>query len=89
MIWISCFMCVALLSGFYIFQIDKTAANGFLIENYEKNVAALSLQNENLEVNSVQFGSLENLELLVKNLNFEKTGKIDYIRILESTVVKK
>lgn len=88
-IWIFCFICIALLLGFYIFQIDKTAANGFLIENYERNFKTLSLQNENLAVSSVQFGSLKNLEYLVKNLNFEKAGKIHYIRILESAVVKK
>lgn len=61
----------------------------FSISNCEKKIVAVSNENKNLETNFSKYIGLENIETLVKNLNFEKPEKIHYLRILESTVAAK
>jgi len=75
----------------YIFQVNSLAQEVFLIKDYQKNLAQLSENNEKLEINFAKFSSLENIENYLQNQNFEKVNanQIKYIRILESSVVKK
>ena len=73
----------------YIFQVNSLAREVFLIEDYQKNLAQIIENNEKLEINFAKFSSLENIENYLQNQNFEKAIKIKYIRILESSVVKK
>lgn len=73
----------------YIFQVNSLAQEVFLIEDYQKNLAQIIENNEKLEINFAKFSSLENIENYLQNQNFEKATKIKYIRILESSVVKK
>lgn len=88
-VWILCLLCAVALLGLYIFQINKMAESSYLIENYEKNLGELTQENKSLEINFAQLNSSENIESLVKNLNFEKVEKIHYIRILGGAVVVK
>lgn len=83
---------VSLLSAlliFYLFQIHETTKQNYLLANYEKKIISLSKENKNLEINFSKYVGLENIEALVKNLNFEKPEKIHYLRILPETVVTK
>lgn len=87
--WILSFVLITSLLVFYIFQINQIAKGTYLVKIYEEKINELLEENKTLEINSSQVNSLENLESLVKNLNFEKINKIYYIRILESQVVAK
>jgi len=78
-----------LFLAFYIFQINSIIGHTYLIKNYEKQLADLSSENKNLEINSAQAYSLESVEALVKNLNYERIEKVRYIQVLENQVVVK
>jgi len=79
---------IVLLIGFCIFQVNSLITNGYLVQNYEKQLNDLTVENEGLEIKFGKINSLENIDALVKNLNFEKVDKIYYIRILEGQVAK-
>ncbi len=79
---------IVLLIGFCIFHVNSLIAKGYLVQNYEKQLNDLTVENEGLEIKFGKINSLENIDTLVKNLNFEKVDKIYYIRILEGQVAK-
>ena len=76
------------LVGLCIFQVNSLIAEGYLIKNYEKQLNTLNTENKNLEIQFGKVNSLENLNTLVENLNFEKVDKVYYIKILEGQVAK-
>ena len=78
-----------LLLVFYIIQTNSLAFEGFLAQSYQKKIDKLAKENEKLEINSAAAGSLSNINVLLSDLNFEKIGKIQYIQILESSMVVK
>jgi len=73
----------------YIFQINSTIQKTYLLQGYDKKVTGLQEGNRNLEINLAKSNSIENLEILVQNLNYEKVDKIKYIKVLEDSMVKK
>ncbi len=72
-----------------IFQISAYTKEVYLIQNYEKKLDQLTRENKILEVNFSGVNSLNNVGNYVQNNGFEKTNKIDYIRLLESTALAK
>lgn len=76
---------------FYIFQVNAEVSERYLIQGCQKRIAEISKENQSLEISSAQINSLENLTLLLEELNFEKTdtGKVHYIRVLDTQVVAK
>ncbi len=78
-----------LLLSFYVFQINEMAGSSYLVENYNKKINRLFQENQSLEMNFVQINSLENIEKLVNNLNFEKVKEPSYIQILDGAVAVK
>ena len=87
--WLLGILSIAALLVFYIFQVNKKVSERYLIQKYENRLIELSKKNKNLEVNSVQAVSLDNVLSLLENSDFEKTNKVHYIRILENKVVTK
>jgi hypothetical protein len=83
------FVCLFALSGFYVFQLTEIARDRNIIQNHKLNIIELTQTNKNSEINFAQINSLESVETLVQNLNFEKIGKISYIRILEPAMAIK
>ncbi len=73
----------------YIFQTSTMAKRNSLVESYEFEIEQIYEQNKDLEITFSQKNSLKNSENLLKDLNFEKVTKIDYIRILETAVAAK
>jgi len=65
------------------------AKRNSLVESYEFEIEQIYEQNKDLEITFSQKNSLKNSENLLKDLNFEKVTKIDYIRILETAVAAK
>ncbi len=74
---------------FYIFQINEITKLSYLMGSYEKRISSFSQDNGSLEARLSKTNSLENIEALVNNLNFEPVGKVNYIRILDDTIVTK
>ena len=81
--------CLLGLLGFYVFQLNEMARDRNLIQNYKLKIIESAQANKNSEINFAQINSLESVEILVQNLNFEKIGKINYIRILEPAMAVK
>ena len=80
---------LAVLLSLFIFQNSSLARGNALIENYENRIEEISRQNRDLEIDFSQKNSLRDTESLLEELNFEKVTKIDYIRVLETSVAAK
>ena len=80
---------IAGLLVFYIFQINTIVRGTYLIKDYETNLNKVSQENKILENNLVKSNSLESIESLAKNLNYERVNQVKYIQIMGSSVVAK
>jgi hypothetical protein len=80
---------ITVFLSFYIFQVSLMIKRTSLIESYEKQITEINIQNKKLEIVFSQKNSLKIDENLLKDLNFEKVAKIDYIRVLETSVAAK
>ena len=87
--WIGVAISMAFLVFFSIFQVGLMTKEIYAIRDYQKKIKDLSHANKLLEINFSQKNSLSYVEDLIKNLNFEKTNKIQYIQVLEGQVVAK
>ena len=76
-----------LLSGLYIFQVNTEISDRYLIEEYTKKIAQFSRENKVLEINSARANSLDKLASMVDSLDFERTDKIHYIKVLSTHAV--
>ena len=70
----------------YIFQINSLVSRSYSLQSYQKDIEKISSENEKIESNLAGAGSLQNAELKISELGFEKTTKIHYIQILENSV---
>jgi len=80
---------LSILLAIFFFQFNTFVSETYKIKNYEREIAKISKENENLEMGFVEKNHLKGLEQIAENLNFEKAGKVHYIRVLEGTVVTK
>ena len=64
------------------------AKSSYLISQYKKDINYLSQESETIQANLYQTGSLENIDKLVMELNFEPVTKVHYIKVLEKAVVR-
>ncbi len=87
--WTLCIFSIITLLVFYIFQVNSEISERYSIRDYGKILDKLSKENKNLGINSLQVNSFKNIEESLKNLNFEKAGKISYIQVLDNQVVVK
>lgn len=83
------FVSVISFSIFFVFQINQVTQASYLVLEHERQIQGLSQSKENLETNFVQNSSLQDIETLAQELNFEKQGKIHYIKVLEGAVAAK
>ena len=83
------FALVVGFSLFYIVQVNQMIRDKYLIENYEQKIGLLTRENKNLEERLSQLSSLENIEMLIENLDYEKVDYVYYIRAGETRVVTK
>ena len=70
-----------------ILQTNLEVSERYLVREYNKKIAELSSDNETLKIASAQNASLDKVIALVEPLNFEKTDKIHYIKVLDNQVV--
>ena len=79
-------ICLAVL---YIFQANLEISERYLVEKYSGEAGTLAKENKNLQISSAEFSSLGKIAELVETLEFEKTEKIHYIRVIDAHVVAK
>ncbi len=80
---------IPFLTAFYIIKVASLAGEIHIFQSYKDELGLLSRENKMLEITSFQTNSLENIETLVKEMGFEKIGRVHYIQILTSPVVAK
>jgi len=89
-LWILGFAFLGSLLTFYIFQINEVTKAGFSIFNHERQIAEFSQESQSLTSNYSRINSLATLEeTILSSLNYEKVGKVHYLRVPGSTVVTK
>lgn len=84
-----CLILTAIFAVFYIFQVNQQIKEKNLILEFEKTKKEIYNENRNLEIAFSQKNYLKNLEESFEELGFEKIAKVDYIKILESSVAVK
>lgn len=72
-----------------VFQLNDRAREVYLLGQYQKQLNVLTQENKALEINFSKTNSLNSIDDLAQNQLFEKTNKIEYIRILETTALAK
>lgn len=80
---------ISILLGLFFFQQNTLVKQRNLLTEYTVKATELTDQNENLELGFVEKNHLESVETIVQKLNFEKTEKVHYIRVLGGTVVSR
>ena len=84
------FAIIVLVSlGLFFVQQNILAQQKSCLADYTEQLIRFSDENENLEVGFLEKNHLNNVEAIAKELNFERTQKIHYIRALEGAVATK
>ena len=73
----------------YVFQINSLTYENYLLKSQEKKLTEIKKEKEILEINFSNARSLANIENYFQNQNFEKTNRVKYIQILETSVATK
>ena len=81
------FLIVLSLFALSVYQVNAYTSDVYFIHNSEAKIGRLSQENKVLEISLVKADSLANLGSYVQN--FEKTSRIEYIRVLEGTALAK
>lgn len=72
---------------FFLFQWNAVVSENYRIKECKERVEDLSKVNQALRVNLGDKNNLENIDSIALSLNFEKTGNVRYLKILEGSVV--
>ncbi len=85
-----CILCsLFFLLAVNIFAVVSLNEKEFLLKTYKKTVSQLLEKNKDLEIKYSAVSSLARIENISQALDFEKIGRIHYIRILEGSVASK
>lgn len=87
--WILIFFIMLSLLTVCIVQLNAYTEEIYLIQDYEKKLSQLSQENRLLEIDFSKVNSLNNIGSYVQNQIFEKAERVEYIQVLEGTVVAK
>jgi len=85
--WLFVLTAIVALLASSIYLVNVYTSEIYAVSQYEKKAKQLSEENKLLEINMTKAGSLQNADNYVQN--FERAGKIEYIRVLESTALAK
>ena len=86
--WMTTFILMLLSLVIYIFQVNFLTREVYLIGNYEKQMAQLTQENENLAIGFSKANSLTNLDHYLQNEKFEKVSQVKYIQIYKPVAQK-
>jgi len=80
------FILATLLLAVRIFQANDLVRQTYSVKQYEKQLAQISQQNDVLKINFAKSNSLDQVETLAANYNFEKISGAQYIQVMNSQV---
>ena len=84
----NCFIFLILfLVGFYVFQVGFLTREKCLIKSYKNNIFSLSEYNKSLSIDFSRASSLNNIGYHLSNNDFIKPENINYIEILDGSIV--
>lgn len=89
MLWILSILIGLSLLIVLVIQFNTYTKEIYLIQDYEQNLNQLTKENKILEINFFKANSLRNIGNYIQSQVFEKAEQVDYIRILEGTVLAK
>ena len=77
------------LVGLYIFQINSFTANAYGATAAEKKLTQLRKTTINIQTTIAQNRSIQSTPELAAQFHFEKVDKVQYMRVLASSVAQK
>lgn len=80
---------IIFLLALCVFQFNKEASERYLIKEYKAKAASIELENKMLEIKFEELSSLDNILASVEKMNFEKTNKVNYIKIINNQIVSR
>jgi cytochrome c-type biogenesis protein CcmE len=83
------FFAVVGLFSYFIYQVNASVKERYDISKYLSSLEEITKENQNLELKVISVDSSITADALMAKLNFEKTDKVSYIKVLENKVVKK
>lgn len=87
--FISIFTTIAILSGFYIYQISELSHTSYLASQKESDIKEIKKENSGLKLSISKNKNLIDVEEKVKEQGYDKVTKIDYMVIEGSTVASR
>ena len=76
---------IAVISG-YIYQVTNISTKGFVIKDLEKQIAAVKIENQKMQVKLVEMQSSADLEGRVQELSMVPAGDIKYVQVAGTQV---
>lgn len=77
---------IAILSGFYIYQISELSHTSYLASKVESEIKELKKENSGLKLSISKNKNLLEIEEKVKEQGYEKVSKIDYVVVEEANL---
>ena len=77
-----------LLVVFYTFSINQLTKGVYLIKSYNKQITSLTADNRILQARFASSDFLGNTTQRATELNFEKTGTITYVQMLDNSLAQ-
>jgi len=78
----------SLLLFFYIFRVNELTRGAFLIKTYNKQITGLLQENRSLQSSVTESGFLGQIQEKAKELSFEKTAGVTYLKILQNSLAE-
>lgn len=88
-LYVSMFGIVVSLLVIFVLQVNAYTKEMYLLQDYQQKIGQLSEENKYLEIDFAKADSLENIGGFVQNMTFEKADNIEYIKLLDATVLAK
>jgi hypothetical protein len=83
------FALIITAGAYYLVGINRLVVTGFKLQEMRQRVAALSVDNQNIENQRIALESYSNLEQKIKELKMVAIDKIDYLTPTPDVLAKK
>jgi len=78
--------CTIVLGLLYVWQVNISATRGFTMRDLERDIHALSLDQERYQLEVARLQSIESVTTRVQMLGLTKVDRVDFIEVSEPAV---